>query len=214
MGWIPLLLLGAAALGLLWRLARPDAAGLQLLAAALLLAFAGYAWQGSPALGGSPRRAAERPPVPETAFSSMRRELFGQFDAADRWLTLAEAMHRSGNTAAAAGAIHAGLKARPTDAILWTGYGNALALHAGGLLTPAADLAFRRAIGLAPRHPGPLLFYGIALAQNGRLPEAEKAWQRALALAPPSASWREPLEQQLAMLAAAPAPQAPPPPQP
>jgi cytochrome c-type biogenesis protein CcmH/NrfG len=209
MGWLLILLLGAAALGLLWRFARPDTAGLQLLAAALLLAFAGYAWQGNPGLHGSPRRAAERPGVPETAFSAMRRDVFGQFDAADTWLTLSEAMLRSGDTAGAAGAIRAGLKARPTNAILWTGYGNALALHAGGLLSPGADLAFRRAIGLAPRHPGPLLFYGIALAQNGRLPEAERAWRRALALAPPNASWREPLEQQLALIASAPPEPAP-----
>lgn len=205
MGWLILLLLALAAFAAIWRFARLDRAGLQLLAAVLLLALAGYAWQGRPALEGSPARAAQRPPAPQTAFAAMRREVFGRFDAADAWLTVSEALLRSGDTAGAAGAIRSALRARPNNAILWTGYGNALALHAGGMLTPAADLAFRRGIGLAPRHPGPRLFYGVALAQNGRLDEARTAWRQALALAPANAGWREPLEQQLALLDQAPA---------
>lgn len=200
MGWFILLVLAAAAFGLLGRFARLDGAGLQLVASALLLAGAGYARQGHPALSGSPKPPSARQPIGETAFTAMRREIFGQFDTADRWLTISEAMLRSGNTADAAGVIRSALRRYPQNSILWTGYGNALALHGNGALSPAADLAFRRAVGLAPKHPGPLLFYGIALAQNGRLEEAERAWVRALALAPPTAPWREGLEQQIRLL--------------
>ena len=200
MGWPILALLGLGAFAAIWRFGRLDGAGIQLLAAALLLAFAGYAWQGRPGLAGSPKPPSARQPIPETPFTALRHDLFGRFDSADTWLILAESRWARGDTRDAAAAIRAGLRQRPRNATLWTGYGHALVLHGDGILSPAADLAFRRAVGLAPQHPGPLIFYGLALAQNGRLDEAERAWRRALALAPDSAPWREGLEAQLGRL--------------
>lgn len=201
MGWLVLLLLAAAAFAAIWRFARLDRAGVQLLASALLLACAGYAWQGSPGRAGSPNGATERPPVPETAFASLRKDMFGSFDTADRWLGMSERYLKRGDTRQAAGLIRSGLRAHPRNSILWTGYGDALVLHGNGVLSPAADLAFRRAISLAPQHPGPRIFYGIALAQNGRLEEAELRWRQALALSPADAAWREGLERQIALAA-------------
>lgn len=200
MGWLILLLLALAAFVAIWRSSSLDRAGLQFLAAALLMALAGYAWQGSPGLAGSPSRSAERPLPPQSAFSAVRRDMFGGFDRVDNWLTLSEALARGGDTAGAAGIIRSALRKYPDNAVLWTGYGDALASHGGGLLSPAADLAFRRAISLAPRHPGPRIFYGLALAQNGRLDEAGLAWRQALALTPANSKWREGLEQQIRML--------------
>jgi cytochrome c-type biogenesis protein CcmH/NrfG len=138
--------------------------------------------------------------VPQTPFFAFRREMFGAFDAADAWLIIAEGRLKRGDTRSAAGVIRAALRARPQNAILWTGYGETLVIHGEGVLTPAADLAFRRAMGLAPGHPGPPLFYGIALAQNGRLDEAELRWRQALALTPPTAPWRQGLERQIEMV--------------
>lgn len=201
MGWLILLLLALGALAAIWRFGRLDRAGAQLVAAALLLGCAGYAWQGSPDRAGSPRSAAQRPPVPETPFVAFRRDMFGAFDTADRWLTIAESRLRRGDTREAAGVIRSGIRAHPLNAILWTGYGDALVSHGNGALGPAADLAFRRAVALAPQHPGPRIFYGIALAQNGRLEEAEANWRRALALTPARAPWREGLERQIEMVA-------------
>ncbi len=200
MGLIALLVLALASFAAIWRFGTLDRAGLQLLAAAMLLAGAGYAWQGSPGLPGSPRAAAERPPLPETAFATLRKDMFGQFDRADWWLGLAEARLRSGNTREAAGVIRSGIRANPRNATLWTGYADVLVLHSGGALSPAADLAFRRAVSLAPRHPGPRIFHGIALAQNGRFEEAELRWRQARALSPPNAAWREGLERQIEMV--------------
>ena len=200
MGLLVLLVLALASFAAIWRLAGLDRAAAQFLAAGLLLACAGYAWQGSPGLAGSPHGAAARPPVPETAFGTLRKDMFGQFDKADWWLGIAEGRLRSGDTREAAGAIRSGIRANPRNATLWTGYGDALVLHGNGLLSPAADLAFRRAVSLAPKHPGPRLFYGIALAQNGRLEEAELAWRQALALSPEGAPWRDGLEQQIEMV--------------
>jgi cytochrome c-type biogenesis protein CcmH/NrfG len=200
MGWIAMLLLAAAVFVAVWRFGRLDKAGLQILGAALLLAVAGYAWQGRPDLAGSPKRAVEHKAVPEGAFASMRGAMLGRFDTADHWLTMAEAYSRDGDTRGAADIIRAGLRAHPDNATLWVGYGNALVMHAGGLMTPAAQLAFDRAAKLAPDHPGPKFFYGLSLAQSGRLAEAEKVWRDLLAGAPPDAQWRAQVEQQLQLL--------------
>jgi cytochrome c-type biogenesis protein CcmH/NrfG len=203
MGWLLLLLIAAVVFGLLWRFGRFDRAALQLLAAALLVASAGYAWQGRPSLGGKPVPPPVRQSLPNSDFADARGNMLGEVDAASRWLTIADMYHRLGDTQSAAGAIRAGLKGRPKDADLWVGLGNALVLHADGMMTPAAELAFQRAAKLAPDHPGPKFFYGLALAQGGKLDEAEKLWRGMLASAPDDADWRPMVEQRLAMLAQA-----------
>jgi cytochrome c-type biogenesis protein CcmH/NrfG len=69
------------------------------------------------------------------------------------------------------------------------GLGNALVDHAG-MLSPAATLAFERARQLAPRHPAPLFFEGLARARAGERDKALALWDRASALTPPNASYR------------------------
>ncbi|MGZ8331924.1 MAG: tetratricopeptide repeat protein [Allosphingosinicella sp.] len=96
--------------------------------------------------------------------------------------------------------IRSALREHPDNAILWVGYGNALVVHSGGLITPAAQLAFERAAALAPDHPAPRFFFGLALAQSGRLDEAERIWRALVATAPADAPWRAQVEQQLEML--------------
>jgi cytochrome c-type biogenesis protein CcmH/NrfG len=200
-GWLLILVLALLALAALWRFARLDRTGLQLVASALLLAMAGYAWQGSPGLDGRPTRPpAERAETPDGGIPELRRQMFGRFNTADRWLILADSYQRRGDTRSSAGAARAGLKAHPRNATLWVGLGNALVAHAGGLLTPAAELAFRRAIELAPAHPGPKFFFGLALAQNGQLDAGERLWTQALAEAPPTIGWRPVVERQLELL--------------
>jgi cytochrome c-type biogenesis protein CcmH/NrfG len=130
---------------------------------------------------------------------------------------MAESYQRSGDTRGGADIIRSGLIQHPRDADLWVGLGNALVLHADGMMTPAAQLAFRRAQQIAPRHPGPRFFYGLGLAQSGRFDEAERIWREVLASAPADASWRPMVEERLAMIEQARAlgqlPPAVPPPQ-
>jgi cytochrome c-type biogenesis protein CcmH/NrfG len=199
MGWFLILILALLVFTALWHFGRLERGPMQFVAAALLLALAGYAWQGRPGLAGAPREAAAKAEAPESVFTSLRRETFGQFDAADRWLIISDNYRRRGETRDAAMLIRSGLRGQPRNATLWTGYGDALVTHAGGMMTPAADLAFRRAEALAPRHPGPPLFRGVALAQSGRYAEAEREWRKALTLAPADASWRPEVERQLAI---------------
>jgi len=200
MGWFVILAAALTLFAALWRFARLDRTGLQLVAAALLFALAGYAWQGRPDLPGSPTRAAEQRQVPETAFATLRHDLIGRFDASDQWLTLSESYMREGNTEGAAQILESAIRAHPQNAILWIGYANALTVHAGGMVTPAAELAFRRAAGLAPAHPAPRFFYGLALAQGGRLDEGEAMWRSLLASSAPSAQWRELIERQIMLI--------------
>jgi cytochrome c-type biogenesis protein CcmH/NrfG len=211
MGWLFVLAMALAVLVALWRLGGLDRAGLQFVGAGLLLALAGYAWQGRPGLAGSPHRPPEHRGLPDSEFAKVRQDLLGRFDTADRWLTIADAYNREGDTEGAAQIIEAALKAHPNDADLWVGLGNALVIHGGGLMSPAAELAFRRAAAIAPDHPGPKFFYGLALAQGGHLDEAERVWRDLLAHAPPGALWRGAIEERLGMIEQARAASAAPP---
>lgn len=204
MGWIVMLVLALLVAAGLWRWARGDMGLVQFLGAALLLALAGYAWQGRPGFAGAPKAPpAPTQPLPDSAFAEMRPDLMGQFNNAAHWLSLAESYQRTGNTREGVEIIQNALRRTPNNPDLWVGLGNALVQHADGLMTPAAELAFDRALQIAPDHPGPRFFYGIALAQGGRFDEAEQVWRELLASAPPSANWRGAIQEQLDALAQA-----------
>ena len=200
MGWIVMTVLALLVGAALWRFAGLRGAALQLLAAAMLLAMAGYAWQGRPALGGQPKQAADRRTLSETPFAALRGEFVERFDYASHWLIMADGYQRRGDTKSAVAIIKSGLRARPNNATLWTGLGNALVLHGGGTMNPAAELAYRRAIVLAPRHPAPRFFYGMSLIQTGDVAAGEQVWRDLLASAPPRASWRPVVADRLSIL--------------
>lgn len=200
MGWLLILILAAIVLISLWKFGSFDRGALQLLAAGILLAMAGYAWQGSPELAGKPVPPPVRLNLPESEFAGARGEMLGRFDSASSWLTLAESYQRSGDTQSGAGILRSALRKTPNDPDLWVGLGNALVIHADGMMTPSADLAFRRASQIAPEHPGPKFFYGLALAQGGKFDEADAIWRGLLQTAPPDAEWRGMVEERLAML--------------
>jgi len=200
MGWAAMAALTLVTGGALWYFFRHDKAALQLLCAALLLGLAGYAWQGRPALAGHPKAPPERGTVPESEFAQARGQILGEVDRASSWLTLAEGYQRRGDTVSGVHIIQSGLRDAPEDADLWVGLGNALVVHADGMMSPAAQLAFQRAERIAPDHPGPPFFYALALAQGGNYDEAERIWRRLLADAPPNADYRQTVEERLASL--------------
>jgi cytochrome c-type biogenesis protein CcmH/NrfG len=200
MGWLLISILAAIVLFALWRFGRLDRPALQLVGAGLLLAMAGYAWQGRPGLPARPAPAPLEKQLPESEFAESREEMLGRFDSAAQWLTLAESYQRGGDTRGGVAIIRSGLRKSPLDADLWVGLGNALVIHADGMMTPSAELAFRRAAEIAPEHPGPKFFYGLALAQGGKFDEAESIWRGILEGAPPDASWRPMVEERLAMI--------------
>ena len=202
-GWIILGMLFAAALGGLWLLGVRGAL-LQVGAAALFLGCAGYALQGRAGLPGASRSAAaSQPPIPLTR---MRHAFFGQFTGAESWLRISEALASRGNTKDAVGALRSAVREHPEDPVLWIGLGNALVDHSHGL-TPASQFAFERAAELAPGHPAPAFFMGLALARSGDRANAIALWREILANAPEDAEWRPLVEDAIAAMEEPRAPQ-------
>lgn len=200
MGWVIILALALATAAGLWRFVRRDLGALQFLGAALFLALAGYAWQGHPGFAGHPKAPPARGSIPESEFARTREQMLGRFDRAASWLTMAEGYQRRGDTESAVQVIRSGLRSNPRDADLWVGLGNALVIHNDGMMSPAAQLAFQRAAQIAPDHPGPRYFFGLALAQGGNLDEAERIWRQLVAEAPADAEYRQMIEARLEQL--------------
>jgi cytochrome c-type biogenesis protein CcmH len=197
-GWIILATLFAVSIAALWLL-RVRGAILMLAASAMLFGCIGYVVQGHPALAGSPREAAFSPaPIPLT---DIRHAFFGNFTGEESWLTMSEALARSGDTEDAVGVLQNAVRKYPGTAQLWVGLGNALVDHAG-VLTPAAEYAYERAAELAPGHPAPLFFMGLALARSGDGQDALALWKQVLAGAPADAGWRPMVEDAVAALSA------------
>lgn len=200
MGWVFALALALLVGAGLFVFVRRDIGALQLSAAALLVALAGYSWQGHPGFAGAPKAPPGRQQLPDSAFAETREDMLGRFDRAWAWLNMADAFQRRGDTRTAAELLQGAVRRNPDNADLWVGYGNALVMHGGGMMSPAAQLAFQRAATLAPNHPAPRFFYGLALAQGGNYDEAERIWRELIANAPPGAEYRRIVEERLRQL--------------
>jgi len=203
MGWV--LMAGFALLagaGLYW-FVRRDKGAMQFLGAALLLALAGYAWQGHPGMAGSPKAPPEHQNLPDNDFQNLHPDLLGRFDNAWAWTNLADGYQRRGDTQGAAEILQTAVGRHPRDADLWVAYGYSLVVHGGNMMSPAAQFAFQRAAAIAPNHPGPRFFYGLALAQGGNYDEAERVWRALLPTIPADSQFRTITEQRLAALAQA-----------
>lgn len=204
MGLVILLLLMLLSLGALWLL-KVRGAAFTAAAAALLLGGAGYAFQGSPGIPGAPAEGmGGRDYFPLT---QARHAFFGDFAPAETWLRMSEALERDGQSEDAVGILVNAVKRYPGDPQLWIGLGNALVDHARGI-SPAAELAYKRAEAVAPGHPAAPFFYGLALARSGDREGALKLWKNILAKAPKDASWRPLVEQGIAALSDTPAQQS------
>jgi cytochrome c-type biogenesis protein CcmH len=195
-GWVILALLFALAMLALWLL-RVRGPILLLAASAMLFGSIGYIVMGHPALHGSPREAAsEQAPIPLT---DMRHAFFGNFTGEESWLTMSEALARAGDTEQAVGVLQNAVQKYPGNAQLWVGLGNALVDHSG-VLTPASQYAYQHAAELAPGHPAPLFFMGLALARSGDSQDALVLWRQILANAPADAEWRPMVKDAVAAL--------------
>lgn len=200
MGWIiifVLVLICAAALIWLGKLSRTT---YEITAAALLLGVAGYAWQGNPGMAGVSVEPKEAPNSFDDTTIDARNELGERFGTAQEWLVFSDSLNRSGKHGAAANYLRNGVKEHPEDPDLWVGLGNALVVHANGVITPAAQFAFQKAADLSPEHPGPPFFLGLAYAQSGKIDQARAIWTELLARSSEDAPWREDLESRLATM--------------
>lgn len=189
MGWLSLALL-AIAVGAALVLLRVRPVLWTMVGAALMLGAAGYAWQGRPGLPASPARPNLTRALDDPSLIDLRDRMFGRFTADSAYLIAADAMARSGDDRSAVRAILGGINRYPTSAMLWTALGTSLVAHDRNTLSPPALFAFQQAVRLAPRHPGPRFFLGLAQVRSGDYPAARSTWAKAQALAPAGASYR------------------------
>ncbi|MEO9600460.1 tetratricopeptide repeat protein [Parasphingorhabdus sp.] len=200
MGWIIVLLsvlICAAGLILLGKLSRTT---YEITAAALLLGIAGYAWQGNPGMAGVSVVPVEKANSFDDDMIDARNDMGERFGTAREWLIFSDSLNRTGKHGAAANYLRNGVKAHPEDPDLWVGLGNALVVHADGVITPAAQFAFQKAADISPEHPGPPFFLGLAYAQSGKIDQARAIWTELLGRSSADAPWREDLESRLATM--------------
>lgn len=201
MGYVTLFLLGAAAFGALCLLGvrRPL---WSMVGAALMLGATGYALQGRPLLYGQSARPQVAATPIDPGLLDLRDRLLGRAASSGdgAYQAAADAMTRAGEPRAAVQAIIGGLRRYPKSLILWVGLGDVLALHDGGRMSPPALFAFQQAIRIAPKHPAPPFFFGLAYLRAGEFADARPLWARALALSPADASYHSDIAVRLALL--------------
>ncbi|WBH16298.1 tetratricopeptide repeat protein [Sphingomonas radiodurans] len=198
-GYIVLAAIGALAFGGLVLLRLPrllwTTAG-----AALFLGAAGYAWQGQPGLSAAQATPIQVAVAIDPAAIALREQMIGRFNADTAYLIASDAMLRSGSPRAAARVAIGGIRAIPQSFILWSQLGTNLALLDNDEMSTAAKLAFQRAMQLAPLHPAPPYYAGLAFVRAGDLPTARRLWSRAVALSPERASYKRNIAKQLRRL--------------
>ena len=169
-------------------------------ATALLLGLAGYAWQGNPGLAGTPVASGKANVEFDEALAKKRTEIGERISSATKWLVVSDALARQGNTQDAANVLLSGLRENPKDANLWVGMGNALLIHGGGALSPAATYAFQQALQLDPKGASPAYFYGLALAESGQFEQSREMWLQLAARLPEGNELREELIRNVALI--------------
>jgi cytochrome c-type biogenesis protein CcmH len=194
-GVVLLLALGLGAMMLRGSFARRPR--VLIVAAALALGLAGYALDGQPGLAASPapRMTPDRDSTSE--FEASRKALLANAGDVGAWLTFSDALIREGQSKDAIDGLQVALRAMPDSADLWVGLGQAMTMHAGGFVTPAARLAFDRANVLDPQNPAPHYFLGLAWLQAGDAKSALAEWQALRAKSPADAPWLPDLDRKI-----------------
>jgi cytochrome c-type biogenesis protein CcmH len=200
MTWVVILAVAAAVFAVLVFAFKVPRVAWELTAAALLFGLAGYALQGHPGLAGAPRAPVEDQRTADAELLRQRQAMGAKFGQGQSWLVVADALSRQGQFRAAADFLGHAVREHPDDPDLWVALGNALTGHSDGMISPAAQYAFRRAAAIDPNHPGPPFFMGMALAQSGHLVEARALWVGLLQRTPSDAPYRRDLVGRLARL--------------
>jgi cytochrome c-type biogenesis protein CcmH len=169
--------------------------------AALALGLAGYAAQGSPNLPGAPKAAVPLVPGEGANLVELRRAVL----PSEQWshhnaIITADALARRDEYAEAATFLLGAVRDNPHDGEAWLALGNNLVAQADGGMTPAAQLAYRRAEAAAPQSPGVPFFVGVYQLEAGNFLDARGLWAEAAHRAPAGSEARLTIESRIARL--------------
>jgi cytochrome c-type biogenesis protein CcmH len=170
------------------------------LVAALAFGLTGYVAQGSPGEPGVSKEAGARTPGEGENLVAMRRALLGEDTPRQNALVTADAFARNGQFADAAGFLLNAVHDNPRDGEAWLALGNVLVAQADGAMTPAAQLAYRRAEAAAPDSPGVPFFIGVAELDQGRFADTRGLWVQAAQRAPEGSDARKLIEERIGRL--------------
>jgi len=193
---------------------RGRAIGVAAVLAVPLVSWGIYAATGSPDLPSQPLAARlEKNPADSSVDELVARaeaHLAANPDDGRGWDVLAPIYARLGRYDEAVVAYRNAIRLDGASGARESGLGEAIAVASGGAITVEAQEAFKRALQLEPGQPKASFFLASALAQEGKVAEAETAWQAMLASLPAGSPWRNAVEQAIAeagnRLAAAPGP--------
>jgi len=190
-GWIIMVALALIVFAGLWLVGGMKRTAFEFVAAAIVLAFAGYQWQGRPGLEGAPGQPEQSREEVTASLIDMRGMMDRNFTSAKRYLVPSDSYARRGDYEGAVQILRGGLKENPQSADLWTAIGLDLMLASDGKMPPGTKLAFDRARAFDPRHPGPVYFTGLAALREGNPEDALILWSSLLKGDYRAGEWRE-----------------------
>lgn len=176
-------------------------AGMAAVLAIPLVSWGIYAAIGSPELPSQPLQARLTRNPAENTIEELIARAEGHLAAnpgdGQGWEVLAPVYMRIGRFDDAAIAYRNAIRLLGANAAREAGLGEAIAASAGGVINADAQAAFERALKLEPGHPKARYFLATASAQEGRLADAENAWQAMLKDLPADSPWRGAVEEAL-----------------
>lgn len=201
-GWLAVVLFALIVTGVLVAMASARRTLWPPIAAVVVLAMAGYAWQGAPELQGAAAKPLPAEARAAEALISMRADMDPAGGIAKRWLITADSYARNGRYEYSAAFIEAGLREYPRNGDLWAGLGLVLLLAGDNQMSPPAKMAFAKAREYAPLNRSPDYFEGLVEFFEGRPANTFRIWQKLVDGAPDGAVWKPKLESQLQALSA------------
>lgn len=152
-----------------------------------------YGVLGSPHLPGKPYawRVAHEPDFASAATAEALSEQLNANPSVDGYRRLAAMYFSARNFPQAAAADRRAIDLGANDATVWSEYGEAVAMSAGGMIVPEAMVAFTNALGRNPKDERARFYVGLAESQIGNLRQAVAIWRDLLATADPNAPWIE-----------------------
>ncbi len=196
-GWFVAIALAALVFAALLFFARQRKQVWTVLAAVLVLALAGYAFQGRPSLPNAPAPIQKKGNKAFEDLITLRADMDRRFSSSKQWLMLSDSYARDGNFKMSAAFLQSALLKKPNDGDLWAALGLVLMLAGDGTISPPSEYAFQKARALSPRHPAPDYFRGLNALFNGDAAKAVTLWEALIKDAPKTAKWRPKLESQL-----------------